>query len=95
MADVLISTGDLKQDYESVDVVFAVQVVRSHFFRSGGRETLKFLPELNEKLKQAAKDKGCDAVIWIDYDFAREQNVQILTAYGTGIRLKRGGADRG
>ncbi|GAH93079.1 unnamed protein product [marine sediment metagenome] len=89
MADVLICTGDLKQDYEPIDIVFAVQVIRSHFFRSGGRETLNFLPEVNKKLKKAAKSKGCDAVIWIDYDFARNPNVQIITAYGTGVKFKK------
>jgi uncharacterized protein YbjQ (UPF0145 family) len=84
----ILSTGDIKQDYEVVDVVFGVQVIRSHFFRSGGRETLKFLPEANNKLADAAKAKGCDAVIWIDYDFAREKDVQIITAYGTAVKFK-------
>ena len=88
MPDILISTGDLRQDYEPVDVVFACQSIRSYFVRSGGRETLKFLPELNEKLKQEAKKKGCDAVIWVDYDFDREKDVQVITAYGTGVKLK-------
>jgi len=88
MSEVLISTGDIKQDYEVVDIIFSVQVIRSHFFRSGGRETLKFLPEVNKKLKDMAKEKGCDAVIWIDYDFARDPNVQVITAYGTGIKFK-------
>ena len=85
----IISTGDIKQDYEIVDVVFGVQVIRSHFVNSGGRETLKFLPEVNEKLKQAAKDKGCDAVVWVDYDFDRDPNTQIITGYGTAVKLKK------
>lgn len=89
MPNIIISTGDIKQDYEIVDVVFAVQMVRSHFVISGGRETLKFLPEVNDKLRQAAKDKGCDAVIWVDYDFERVLNTQIITAYGTGVKLKK------
>ena len=83
-----ISTGDIKQDYEVIDVVFAVQVIRSHFFRSGGRETLNFLPEVNKKLKEAGQKVGGDAVIWIDYDFARDPEVQIITAYGTAVKLK-------
>jgi len=86
--DILISTGDIKQNYELVDIVFACQSVRSYWTRSGGRETLKFLPELNEKLKQEAKNKGCDAVIWVDYDFDRERDVQVITAYGTGVKFK-------
>ncbi|GEM_PF-1529315 len=86
---IILSTGDIKVDYEIVDVVFAAQVIRSHWFRSGGRETLKFLPELNEKLRDAAREKGCDAVIWVDYDFDRDPHVQILTAYGTGVRIKK------
>ena len=83
-----ISTGDIKQNYEVIDVVFAVQVIRSHFFRSGGRETLNFLPEVNKKLKEAGQKVGGDAVIWIDYDFARDPEVQIITAYGTAVKLK-------
>lgn len=83
-----ISTGDIKRDYEVIDVVFAVQVIRSHFFRSGGRETLNFLPEVNKKLKEAGQKVGGDAVIWIDYDFARDPEVQIITAYGTAVKLK-------
>ena len=90
MSEVLVSTGDIKQDYEVVDIIFSSQVIRRHFFRSGGRETLKFLPEVNKKLKDMAKEKGCDAVIWINYDFARDLNVQVIviTAYGTGIKFK-------
>ena len=84
---VILSTGDIRADYEIVDIVFAAQVIRSHWVRSGGRETLKFLSELNDKLRAAAIEKGCDAVIWIDYDFDRNPNVQILTAYGTGIKI--------
>lgn len=86
---IILSTGDINVDYEIVDVVFAAQVIRSYWFRSGGRETLKFLPELNEKLRDTAREKGCDAVIWVDYDFDRDPHVQILTAYGTGVRIKR------
>jgi uncharacterized protein YbjQ (UPF0145 family) len=86
---VILSTGDIKLDYEIVDIIFAAQVIRSHWVRSGGRETMEFLPEVNEKLKQAAIEKGCDAVIWIDYDFDRDPNVQILTAYGTGVKFAK------
>ena len=89
MERVILSTGDIKIDYEIVDIVFAAQVIRSHWVRSGGRETMEFLPEVNEKLKQAAIEKGCDAVIWVDYDFDRDPNVQILTAYGTGVKIKK------
>jgi uncharacterized protein YbjQ (UPF0145 family) len=89
MERIILSTGDIKIDYEIVDIVFAAQVIRSHWVRSGGRETMEFLPEVNEKLKQAAIEKGCDAVIWVDYDFDRDPNVQILTAYGTGVKIKK------
>ena len=89
MERVILSTGDIKIDYEIVDIVFAAQVIRSHWVRSGGRETMEFLPEVNEKLKQAAIEKGCDAVIWVDYDFDRDPSVQILTAYGTGVKIKK------
>jgi len=83
-----ICTGDIKQNYEVIDIVFAVQVIRSHFFKSGGRETLNFLPEVNKKLKEAGQKVGADAVIWVDYDFARDPTVQIITAYGTAVKFK-------
>ena len=60
---VILSTGDIKTDYEIVDIVFAAQVIRSHWVRSGGRETAEFLVELNKKLRDATREKGCDAVI--------------------------------
>lgn len=41
---VILSTGDIRGDYEIVDIVFAAQVIRSHWVRSGGRETIEFLP---------------------------------------------------
>lgn len=85
--NVILSTGDIQKDYEPVDIIVAAQVIRSRWIRSGGRETLKFLPELNTKLREAGKKKGCDAVIWIDYDFDRNPDVQVLTAYGTGVKF--------
>ena len=84
---IILSTGDIRGNYETIDIAFAVQVIRSHWVRSGGRETLEFLPQVNEKLRQVAIEKGYDAVIWIDYDFDRSSSVQILTAYGTGIKF--------
>jgi len=89
MDRVVLSTGTSRRTTEIVDIVFAAQVIRSHFVRTGGRETLAFLPEVNEKLREAAAEKGCDAVIWVDYDFDRDPNMQILTGYGTGVKIKR------
>ncbi|MEJ2567860.1 MAG: hypothetical protein P8Z50_03140 [candidate division WOR-3 bacterium] len=86
--NIILSTGDIKREYELVDIIFAAQVIRSRWIRSGGRETLNFLSQLNSKLKEEAKRKGCDAVIWTDYDFDRNPNVQVLTAYGTGVKFK-------
>jgi hypothetical protein len=88
---VLISTGDIKRDYEVVDVVHAAQVIRSWWVTTGGRELLKFIPEVNEKLKGAAAEKGCDGVIWVRYDFTRGsaaggRTTAIVIAYGTGVK---------
>ncbi len=89
MADIILSTGDLKQDYSIVDIVYAAQVVRARWVRAGGREFLKFFPEVNAKLKEAAKEKGCDAVIWVDYDinFYAQAAAAVMVGYGTGVRL--------
>lgn len=59
----ILSTGDIKQDYDVIDVVFWVQVIISHFSGSGGGETLKtlkFLPETNRKLEVAGEEIGAD-----------------------------------
>ncbi len=84
---IILSTGDIRYEYKIVDIVFATQAIRSHWVRSGARETAKFLNELNEKLRAAAKAKGCDAVIWLEYDFSRDSHAQVLTAYGTGVKI--------
>lgn len=87
MNKIVLSTGDIKEDDEIADIIFAAQVIRSHFVCTGWRETLEFLPEVDEKLREAAAEKGCDAVTWVDYDVDRHPNTQILTGYGTGVTI--------
>ncbi len=90
-SSVLLSTGDINREYEIVDVVHAAQVIRSWWVTTGGRELVKFIPEVNEKLKGAAAEKGCNGVIWVRYDFTRGtaaggRTTAIVIAYGTGVR---------
>lgn len=88
--DALISTcEEIKDDYEIVDIIFAAQTIRTHFIYSGGRETLKFFPALNEKLKEEAKRKGCDAVIGVRINFEYAGQIQVMIAYGTGVKFKK------
>lgn len=89
MSDVLISTGDIKQDYEIVDIVFAVQVFSTRIIGITGEKTLEALPKLNKKLKKAAEALGCNAIIWMRYDSDTvDPGVQRVIAYGTGVKLK-------
>jgi len=94
--NITLSTGDIKRDYEIVDIIHVAQIIRSWWITTGGREIIKFYPELDKKLREVAKGKGCDAVIWIDYDFTRAETrgltgtktTAIITAYGTGVKFK-------
>lgn len=94
--NIVLSTGDIKRDYDIVEIIHAAQVIRSWWTTTGGREMLKFLPDVNNKLRTIAAEKGCDAVIWIDYDFTREESTgitgkkstAIIMAYGTGVKFK-------
>lgn len=93
---IILSTGDIKKDYEVVEIIHVAQVIRSWWITTGGREILGFYPEIDKKLRDTARTKGCDAVIWIDYDVTREQmkgmagtrTTAIITAYGTGVKFK-------
>ena len=93
---VILSTGDIKKDYEIIEIIHVAQVIRSWWVTTGGREILQFYPEIDKKLEDAARLKGCDAVIWIDYDVTREQmkgmtgtkTTAIISAYGTGVKFK-------
>lgn len=94
---IVLSTGDIKQDYKVVDIIHVAQVIRSWWVTTGGREILRFYPEIDKKLRDIAREKGCDAVIWIDYDVTREEikgitgtkTTAIISAYGTGIKFKK------
>lgn len=96
MNEIILSTGDLKRDYEVVDIVHAAFSIRSWWIRTGGRETVAFFPEINKRLRAAAKEQGCDAVIWTDYEMTREESrgalgaktTTVILAYGTGVKFK-------
>lgn len=95
MEGVVLSTGDIKREYEIVDIIHAAISIRSWWVTAGAKETMKFFPEVNEKLRTIAKNRGCNGVIWIDYDITRGEaggagarTTTIIVAYGTGVRFK-------
>lgn len=99
--DIILSTGDVKEEYKIVGIISASQVIRSWWVKTGAREINKFTPKLMEKLKVVARRKRCDAVINIDYEFTRGEKDQeawltgrkgrrttaIMTATGTGVKF--------
>ena len=96
MNDVILSTGDIRGDYEVVDIIHVGFSIRGWWVRTGGRETMDFMPEVHNRLKQAGKEKGCDAVIWIDFEVSREtasgvmgaKTTTVIMAHGTGVKFK-------
>ena len=91
MERVILSTGDIKMDYEIVDIVFAYQAIGGIALTQAKKNFQNLLPELNEKLRQTAIKKGCDAVIWIQYNppfVSQYVGYHFLTAWGTGVKIK-------
>lgn len=99
MSDIILTTGDLKAEYEIIDVLFVAQSIRSYWIDTGGREYMKFFDDLQAKLKDAAREKGCDAVVWVRYGTQMQhekgaanvgdRSVAVLSAYGTGVKIKQ------
>lgn len=89
MEDITISTGDIKMDYDAVDIITATRAISIAVAGPRrGKEQIRFLSELNSELKNAAKAKNCDGVIWINYNFDWDGTTQVVTAYGTGVKIK-------
>ena len=86
---IIISTGNLKQDYQVIDAVFAMDSHKAGIFASADPE--KAFDSVKEKLrKTCAKLKG-DAVIncQFDYRIAQHKSAQVIEifAYGTAVKF--------
>jgi hypothetical protein len=89
MSKVLISTGDLKQNYEILDAIFALDSHTAGLFTSANPE--KAFGGVKEQLIKSCSKLGGNAVINCQFEYRmaigkhNAQTVEIF-AYGTAVR---------
>ena len=85
----IISTGDLKQNYEIIDVVFAMDSHKGGLFSSV--DPNKAFEGVKDELASKCQAAGGDAVIncQFEYRVAMDGKKQVLEifAYGTIVKL--------
>ena len=93
MANVIISTGDIKEDYEVIDAIFELGQGEAGLFATGSDEAFK---KVKTQLASKCKSLGGNAVIFCQFEyritlndglFGKKQGVEIF-AYGTAVRTK-------
>lgn len=93
MENILITTGDVKEDYEIIDAVFALDSCTEGFFK--GADPNKAFDKVKDGLRKKAEELGGDAVINCQFEYriavsqgliGSKQVVEIF-AYGTAVRL--------
>ena len=93
MNNILVTTGDIKEDYEIIDAIFAFDSCEAGFFR--GADPNKAFDKVKEGLRKKASDLGGHAVINCQFEyrvavnssgFGSKQVIEIF-AYGTTVRL--------
>ena len=93
MDNILITTGDLKEDYEVIDAIFALDSCKESFF--SGADPNKAFDKVKNSLREKASDLGGDAVINCQFEyrvavsqgFTGSKQVIEIFAYGTAVRL--------
>lgn len=94
MSNVLITTGDIHEDYEIIDAVFALDSCQATFFK--GADPNKAFDKVKEALRKKATELGGHAVINCQFEYrvalsqgglgGSKQVIEIF-AYGTAVRL--------
>ena len=93
MANILITTGDIKEDYEIIDAVFALDSCQEGFFKSA--DPNQAFDKVKEGLRKKASELGGHAVINCQFEyrvavtqgFGGAKQVIEIFAYGTAVRL--------
>lgn len=85
----IISTGDIRQDYQIIDVVFAYGEQKEGIL--GGINKQKAFENVKNDLSKNAAAVGADAVIYATFDYrvAIDGKKQVLEfiANGTAVKL--------
>lgn len=93
MNNILITTGDIKEDYEIIDAIFALDSCAEGVFK--GADPNKAFDKVKDGLRKKANDLGGHAVINCQFEYrvavsqglmGSKQVIEIF-AYGTAVRL--------
>ena len=94
MYNILITTGDIKEDYEVIDAVFALDSCKESFFK--GADPNVAFDRVKNALREKAAQLGGHAVINCQFEyrvavssnaFSGSKQVIEIFAYGTAVRL--------
>lgn len=92
--DIILSTGDLEQEYEVIDVIFAYDANKEGFLSSASPD--KAFEGVKTHLRERCEVLGGDAVINCQFEYrnaiangiiSNKQVIEIF-AYGTVVRFK-------
>ena len=93
MNNILVTTSDLKEEYEIVDAIFALDSCTAGFLH--GADPNKAFDKVKDALREKAKELGAHAVICCQFEYrvavdsgimSSKQVIEIF-AYGTAVRL--------
>lgn len=93
MNNILITTSDLKEDYEIIDAIFALDSCTEGVFKSA--DPNKAFDKVKEGLRKKCAELGGHAVINCEFEYrvaisqglmGAKQVIEIF-AYGTAVRL--------
>lgn len=92
--NILITTGDIHEDYEIIDAVFALDSSQEALFKSA--DPNKAFDKVKNGLRRKAEELGGHAVINCQFEyriaaspgaFGTTKQVIEIFAYGTAVRL--------
>ena len=91
--NILITTGNIKEDYEIIDAIFALDSCKEGVFK--GADPNKAFDKVKDALRKKAQELGRDAVINCQFEyriavaqgFVMAKQVVEIFAYGTAVRL--------
>lgn len=95
ISKIILTTGDLKEPYEILDTIIALDAHEAGYFSSAKPSTA--FDGVKNQLRTIAYDMGADAVICCQFEyrvavgqglFGSKQAIEIF-AYGTAIKLQR------
>lgn len=94
MNDILITTGDIREEYEIIDAIFAFDSCKEGFFK--GADPNQAFDKVKDALRSKCNQLGGHAVINCQFEyrvatssggFGGSKQVIEIFAYGTAVRL--------